>query len=113
MKNYQLYVFTQKGCAPCEKLAAHLQTLSPEEQREITVVPMRVSEQRTDLAKQFKVMKSPTLVVAYEQMSCCMEAGEDECCEVFEVPVETIEGAKAIIKALPNTLDDYTYVHTE
>ena len=119
MKNYQLYVFTQKGCAPCEKLAAHLATLSPEEQQEINVVPMRMETRtqrippRTDLAKQFKVMKSPTLVIAYPQVICAMAQGEDEWCEEFEVPVEKIEGAKAIIKALSHTLADYTYAHTE
>ena len=113
MKTYRLYVFTQKGCAPCEKLAAHLNTLSPEERQEITLVPMRLSEQRTDLAKKFKVMKSPTLVIAYPQVICAMAQGEDEWCEEFEVPVEKIEGAKAIIKALSHTLADYTYAHRE
>ena len=71
------------------------------------------NRQRTPLAIQFKVDKSPTLVVTYEQMSCCQEAGEDEFCEEFEVPVEKIEGAKAIIKALPTTLSDYTYAYNE
>ena len=115
MKNYRLYVFTQSGCGPCEKLAAHLETLSPDERQELNLVPMRhiYNRQRTPLAIQFKVDKSPTLVVTYEQMSCCQEAGEDEFCEEFEVPVEKIEGAKAIIKALPTTLSDYTYAYTE
>ena len=119
MKTYRLYVFTQKGCAPCEKLAAHLETLSPEERKEITIVPMRMDTRtqrtppRTDLAKKFKVMKSPTLVIAYPQVICSMAQGEDEWCEEFEVPVETIEGAKAIIKALPTTLSDYTYAYNE
>ena len=114
MKNYQIYVFTQHGCGPCEKLAAHLKTLSPEEAQELNVVPMRTfNRQRTALAQKFKVDKSPTLVIAYPQVICAMAEGEDEWCEEFEVPVEKIEGAKAIIKALPHTLADYTYAHTE
>jgi len=113
MKNYQLYVFTQKGCKPCERLAAHLKTLSSAERQEITIVPMRLTEQRTELAKKFNVMKSPTLVIAYPQVICSMAQDEDEWCEEFEVPVEKIEGAKAIIKALSHTLHDYTYVNSE
>ena len=113
MKNYHLYIFTQEGCKPCEKLKKHVETLPEDQRLEINFVPLRTfNRQRTALAMELKVDLSPTLVVAVTQHTCVLDA-DDEYCECFEVEVERTVGASAIIENLPSVLEAYTYAIPE
>ena len=112
MKEYHLYVFTQPSCPPCERLKQHVSTLSEQEQREIDFVPFRIATgQRTALAEEFDIQKTPTLVVCHDDHNLQIQADAYEDWELVETPVETIEGANLIIKSLDSTLDAYTYAH--
>jgi hypothetical protein len=44
---------------------------------------------------------------------CALDDSGDEWCDGQESLVEKIVGANNIIKALPSTLDAYTYAHPE
>ena len=96
MKQYQIYVFTQEECPPCKKLKEHLETLTPSERGEVHLVPLKTSSgDRTALAEELQVDKSPTLVVVHEDLACSIEDGEEYCSQ-HESVVEKIIGAKAI-----------------
>ena len=41
MKSYELYVFTQPGCPPCDRLKAHVSCLTPAQQSALHYVPLR------------------------------------------------------------------------
>ena len=113
MKDYQLYVFTQDKCPPCTTLKNHLETLTPDEQAELHLVPLKTpSGDRTPLAEELQVELSPTLVVVHEDVTCDIEDGEEYCSQSESV-VERIVGAKAIIAHLDADLDAYTYSHPD
>ena len=114
MKQYHIYVFSQDGCGPCNRLKDHIETLTYDEQLELDVVPLKTaSGQRTALAEELSVELTPTLVVTHEQLMCSIDEDDEEYCDQFEVPVETIIGANSIIEKLDATLDAYTYSHFE
>ncbi len=114
MKTYQLYIFSQEGCKPCEKLKEHVATLPKEQQAELHFVPFKVpSNQRTALAEEHNIELTPTLLVVHEEVSCDIDADGDEYCDGLEISVERFVGANAIIEHLPATLDAYTYVNPE
>ena len=117
MKTYCLYVFTQEGCEPCEKLKQHVATLPEPQQKELHFVPFyqKLEHQpyarglRTDLAEQFEVTLTPTLLVVHEEVSCNLDNEGEEWCDGIEVSVERFVGATSIIEHLPATLSAYTY----
>ena len=69
MKQYHLYVFSQDGCAPCDRLKDHIKTLTDSERAELDIVPLKTATgQRTALAEELSVELTPTLVVTHEQL---------------------------------------------
>ena len=114
MKNYHIYVFSQNGCKPCDRLKDHVKTLTPNEQAELDIVPLKTETgARTALAEELSVELTPTLVVVYESVKCELEPDGDEFCDLKEEAVETIVGANSIIEKLSATLDAYTYAHPD
>lgn len=114
MKTYELYVFTQDGCAPCDRLKDHVQTLTEAEQAELHFVPLKTaSGVRTALAEELSVELTPTLVVVHEEIACSLDEDGDEDCNYVEQSVERFVGANNIIDHLQATLDAYTYAHPE
>ena len=115
MKNYKLYVFTQDGCAPCDRLKEHVKTLTKDEAAELDFVPLKTSEgDRTALAEELSVELTPTLVVTHETVSCDYDSDLGyEFCDLEEESVERFVGANNIIEHLQTTLDAYTYAHPE
>ena len=101
VKKYLLAVFTQPNCKPCVDLHSYVAFLPEEQQKVIEFFPFKtVTGQRTPWCEELGVEKTPTLVVLHDEM------------EDLSTPIEVIVGAKAIIKALPATISDYTYVET-
>ena len=115
MKQYHLYVFTQDGCAPCNRLKDHIQTLTEGEQAELDFVPIKTpTGAHTALAEELSVELTPTLVVVHETISCDYdEIMGYEFCDLEEESVERFVGANNIIEHLQATLDAYTYAHPE
>ena len=115
MKQYHLYVFTQDGCAPCDRLKDHVKGLTADEQAELDFVPLKTATgQRTALAEELAVELSPTLVVTHETILCDFDPAMGyEFCDLEEESVERFVGANSIIDHLPATLDAYTYAHPE
>ena len=115
MKQYHIYVFSQDGCAPCDRLKDHVNTLTKEEQAELDFVPLKASSgERTALAEELSVELSPTLVVVHETISCDFSPEDGyEFCDLEEESVERFVGANNIIEHLSATLDAYTYAHPE
>ena len=112
MKTYELYVFTQSNCPPCERLKAHVSCLTPAQQAALHYVPLRAPNgQFTALAEELEVTKTPTLVVAYEGLQCRLDEDGDEDCDYTEESVERFIGANAIIENLDSTIDAYTYAN--
>ena len=115
MKQYHLYVFSQDGCGPCDRLKTHVQTLTDQERAELDFVPLKTaSGERTALAEGLSVDLTPTLVVVHETISCDYSPEDGyEFCDLQEESVERFVGANSIIEHLPATLDAYTYAHPE
>ena len=121
MKTYQLYIFTQDDCAPCQRLKDHIATLPLAQQQELHMVPFKVKRKgqpyapgtRTALAEEHNIELTPTLLVVHEEVSCDIDADGDEYCDGLEIPVERFVGANNIIEHLDATLDAYTYVNPE
>jgi len=115
MKNYKLYVFTQDGCAPCNRLKDHVKTLTKDEAAELDFVPLKTpTGSRTALAEELSVELTPTLVVVHETVSCDYDPHLGyEFCDLEEESVERFIGANNIIEHLQATLDAYTYAHPE
>lgn len=122
MKTYHLYVFTQDGCAPCQKLKDYVSTLPKNDQKELDFVPFKVqnkmqpyaSSNRTALAEEHGIELTPTLLVVHEEQWCTFEPDEGyEFCDNKELEVERFIGAKEIIEHLDATLEAYTYAHPE
>ena len=114
MKQYHLYVFTQDGCPPCDRLKDHLKTLTSDEQAELDLVPLKTKTGvLTALAEELSIELTPTLVVTHETLSCEIDSDDEEFCDQFEESVERFVGANNIIEHLQATLDAYTYAHTE
>ena len=114
MKQYHIYVFSQDGCSPCDRLKDHLQTLTADEQAELDIVPLKTaSGRRTALAEELAVELTPTLVVTHENLVCEIDESDEEFCDQTEESVERFVGANSIIEHLQATLDAYTYAHTE
>ena len=115
MKQYHCYVFSQDGCAPCDRLKAHVETLTPAEKSELDFVPLKTpTGERTALATELSVELSPTLVVVHETIQCDYDPDMGyEFCDLEEETVERFVGANNIIKHLSATLDAYTYAHPE
>ena len=112
MKNYVLYVFTQFNCPPCERLKAHLNTMTEAQRNALQFVPLKTpAGQYTALAEDFGVTLSPTLVVAHEGLQCRLDDDGDEDCDYIEETVERFVGANAIIENLDSTIDGYTYAN--
>ena len=79
MKQYHLYVFTQDGCAPCDRLKDHVKTLTEDEAAELDFVPLKApSGSRTALAEELSVELTPTLVVVHEEVACSLDEDGDE-----------------------------------
>ena len=115
MKNYQLYLFTQPGSEPCDRVSKHIQHLTPAERAEVDFVPLNVANgERSALAEELSVELTPTLVVTHETVTCDLDWDtNDEYCELEEESVERFVGAKSIIQHLYATIDAYTYAHPE
>lgn len=115
MKQYHIYVFSQDGCSPCDRLKDYIKTLTTNEQAELDFVPLKTaSGKRTALAEELAVEQTPTLVVTHETLICDIDRdSEEEFCDQTEESVERIVGANNIIKGLQATLDAYTYARTE
>jgi len=114
MKQYELYVFSQPGCPPCERLKAHVSSLTEAQQASLHFVPLRAPNgQRTALAEELGVELTPTLVVTYEGLHCEVDTDGDEFCDYTEEPVETFVGANAIIEKLDDVIECYTYANPE
>ena len=112
MKSYELYVFTQPGCPPCDRLKAHVSCLTEAQRASLHYVPLRAPNgERTALAEELDVELTPTLVVTYEGLSCKLDEDGDEDCDYTEEPVERFIGANAIIDALDSTIECYTYAN--
>ena len=110
MKSYQLYVFSQDHCPPCQRLKDHVRTLPTSWQDELKIVPLRTpSGSLTALAEELDVEVTPTLVVVYEGVQCDVLEDGDEDCSYTEDSVERVIGAKDIIAGLPALIDAYTY----
>ena len=113
MKQYHIYVFSQDGCRPCDRLKDHVKTLTADEQAELDFVPLKTaSGDRTALAEELSVELTPTLVVTHEDLYCSI-FNDEEYCDQTESPVEYFVGANNIIEHLDATLDAYTYSHKE
>ena len=67
------------------------------------------SGQRTALAEELFIERTPTLVVCHEDLLCEQETDGDEFCTQLERPVWRVEGAQRIIDSLQTTLAAYTY----
>jgi glutaredoxin len=114
MKNYHLYVFTQKSCPPCVRLKDYVKTLTTDEQAEIDYVPFKTaSGERTVMASNYGIEKSPTLLVVSIEQACELDDNGDEICHVIESPVERYVGASHIIENLDSLIDAYTYAHPD
>ena len=115
MKQYHIYVFSQDGCAPCDRLRNHIETLTEAEKAELDYVPLKTpSGQRTALAEELEVELTPTLVVVHETVQCDYSPEDGyEFCDLEEESVERFVGANNIIEHLQATLDAYTYAHPE
>jgi len=112
MKHYELYVFTQPGCPPCDRLKAHVSCLTDAQQAELHYVPLKAPNgQRTALAEELDVELTPTLVVTHEGLQCQVDADGDEDCDYTEEAVERFIGANNIIENLDSTIDAYTYAN--
>jgi len=112
MKQYELYVFTQPNCPPCERLKAHVSCLTEAQRATLHYVPLRAPNGNfTALAEELNVELTPTLVVTYEGLHCEVDADGDEDCDYTEEPVEMFVGANAIIEHLDSTIDAYTYAN--
>ena len=104
----------QDKCAPCDRLKAHIKTLTQDEQAELDFVPFKTpTGARTALAEELSVDLTPTLVVVHETVQCELDPDGDEFCYLEEESVERFVGANNIIEHLPATLDAYTYAHPE
>ena len=115
MKQYHIYVFSQDGCAPCDRLRNHIETLTEAEKAELDYVPLKTpSGKRTALAEELEVELTPTLVVVHETVQCDYSPEDGyEFCDLEEESVERFVGATNIIEHLQATLDAYTYAHPE
>ena len=115
MKKYHIYVFSQDGCAPCDRLKDHVKTLTEAEQDELDYVPLKTpTGNRTALAEELQVELTPTLVVVHETVECDFSEDDGyEFCGLEEESVERFVGANNIIEHLQATLDAYTYAHPE
>ena len=121
MKHYHLYVFSQKGCAPCARLKNYVITLPPSDQAELDFVPFKVKRSnqpyaegvRTALAEEHDIVATPTLLVVHQEQDCKSDEDGDEWCDFKEIVVERFEGANEIIEHLDATLEAYTYAHPE
>ena len=115
MKQYHLYVFTQDNCPPCTRLKKHLEGLTPEENSELDLVPLKTATgKRTALAEELQVELTPTLVVVHQAVQCDYDPDMGyEFCDLEEETVERFVGANNIIEHLDATLDAYTYAHPE
>ena len=115
MKQYHIYVFSQDGCAPCDRFKDHVKTLTADEQAEIDFVPLKTAAgERTALATELSVELTPTLVVVHETVQCDFSEEDGyEFCDLEEEPVERYVGANNIIASLDSVLDAYTYAHPE
>ena len=115
MKQYHIYVFSQDGCAPCDRLRNHIETLTEAEKAELDYVPLKTpSGKRTALAESLAVELTPTLVVVHETIQCDFSEEDGyEFCDLEEESVERFVGANNIIEHLQATLDAYTYAHPE
>ena len=115
MKQYHLYVFTQDGCPPCDRLKTHVKDLPEADKAELDFVPLKTETgQRTALAEELNVELTPTLVVVHETVSCDYdELYGYEFCDLEEESVERFVGANNIIEHLDATIDAYTYAHSE
>tara|TARA_R110001592_G_scaffold5553_1_gene30682 strand:- start:908 stop:1258 length:351 start_codon:yes stop_codon:yes gene_type:complete len=112
MKSYELYVFTQPNCPPCERLKAHVSCLTEAQRAALHYVPLRAPNGNfTTLAEELNVELTPTLVVTYEGLQCRLDQDGDEDCDYTEEPVEMFIGANAIIDALDDTIEAYTYAN--
>ena len=112
MKQYELYVFTQPNCAPCERLKAHVSSLTEAQRAALHYVPLRAPNGNyTALAEELSVELTPTLVVTYEGLQCHVDADGDEDCDYTEEAVERFIGANAIIEHLDATIEAYTYAN--
>ncbi len=112
MKSYCLYLFTQPNCPPCERLKAHVSSLTEAQQAVLHYVPLRAPNGNfTALAEELGVELTPTLVVTYEGLNCEIDTDGDEFCDYTEEPVERFIGANAIIDGLDDTIACYTYAN--
>ena len=113
MKHYELYVFEQESCAPCQRLKAFVNTLTEAEQNELHFMPLKVEGQYTDLAEELKVNLSPTLVVCSLEKECEVDEDGEEYCEQFAQPVFRYIGQTDIIENLDGILESFTYAHPD
>ena len=115
MKTYQIYVFTQDLCEPCQRLKRYVDVLPEADRNEIKFVPMKTAygNGRTALAQDLDIEVTPTLVVVHEELSCNVDSDGDEWCDPAEIEVERYIGANNIIEALDGLIDCYTYAHPE
>ena len=113
MKSYELYVFTQPGCPPCDRLKAHVSCLTPAQQAVLHYVPLRAPNgNRTALAEELGVELTPTLVVTYEGVHCEVDADGDEDCDYTEEPVEMYSLVPMQSLTLSTaTIEAYTYAN--
>jgi len=112
MKSYELYVFTQPNCPPCDRLKAHVSCLTEAQRAALHYVPLRAPNgEYTALAEELNVELTPTLVVTYEGLQCKLDQDGDEDCDYTEEPVEMFIGANAIIENLDSTIECYTYAN--
>ena len=113
MKNYRLTIFSQDRCNPCIKLKDHIGQLPEDWRLELELLPFKDADgEPTSFASSAGVTQTPTLVVFTPRISCEHEDG-DEFCSVDYVPVESVVGAREIIRQLPALLDGYTYAIPE
>ena len=112
MKNYTINLFVQDNCPPCERVKAHLETLTEAERKEIHLVPMKTpSGELTRDAVDAGVDLTPTLLVSSVELSCALDSTGEEYCDQYEESVERVIGGDHIIKRLYSILDAYTYAH--
>lgn len=98
VKEYGIAIFTQDGCKPCDDLKSYCSFLPEEQQKCLEWYPYRtITGTRSAWCEQLGVTLTPTLVVFHDDM------------DDLNQPVEMIIGCKAIIKALPATIEAYTY----
>jgi len=111
MTDISLLVFTQDNCPPCFRLKEFINRLPCEQQELIEFVPMKTATgQRTALAEECHVERTPTLVVAAEHVECTEDEDGIEICDLIDEPIETIVGGQAITTALPGVLRNYANV---